>query len=466
MKDSASNSHRRVLLLCHAAITPRLSGPGVRYWEFAHALSAYQDLDVTLATVPGVAAQPPESDLAFRLHPCRDEGELSALAAQADVLVTVGAVVSLYPTLRQTKTPLVLDLYIPLMLEELQRTRTQSLAEQTLFFDHLRRDLAAQLLAADLILCASEKQRDYWLGAMSALGRVNPYTHGGDPTLRRLIAVVPFGLPSQPPRHTRQVLKGVYPGIGPEDKVIFWGGGIWDWLDAPTLVQSMARLNEQRPDIKLFFATVKHPNPQELERKAVTETVALARELGLDGRTVFFNEWIPYTERENYLLEADLGVSLHRDHLETQFSFRNRFLDYLWAGLPIVATRGDVLSDQVRADGLGEVVEPNDVDGVVQAILKLLDTPNVREAFRSRFEQAAAAYRWDVVTRPLAEFCRSPRPAPDKAYLQQALFEVGPTPWWLLPSKAWRALRAGGAQGLARQVTEYRRWLLNRRGRA
>jgi len=65
MKDSASNSHRRLLLLCHAAITQRLSGPGVRYWEFAHALSAYPDLDVTLATVPGVAAHPPSLTCPF-----------------------------------------------------------------------------------------------------------------------------------------------------------------------------------------------------------------------------------------------------------------------------------------------------------------------------------------------------------------------------------------------------------------
>jgi len=145
---------------------------------------------------------------------------------------------------------------------------------------------------------------------------------------------------------------------------------------------------------QVVFHGIQHPNPQETERKAVTETTALSRELGLDGRTVFFNDWVPYAERENYLLEADVGVSLHRDHLETRFSFRTRFLDYVWAGLPIVATRGDVLSDQVRADGLGVVVEPNDVDGVAQAILTLLDTPNVREAFRSRFGQAAAASRW------------------------------------------------------------------------
>jgi glycosyltransferase involved in cell wall biosynthesis len=349
----------------------------------------------------------------------------------------------------------------------LQRERPQSLAEQSLFFDRLRRDLSAQILSADFVLCASEKQRDYYLGAMSALGRVNPYSHGDDPSLRRLIAVVPFGLPSEPPRHTYQVLKGVHPGIGPNDKVLFWGGGIWDWLDAPTLIYAMDRLGGQRPDIKLFFATVKHPNPQEAERKAVTETIALSKELSLCDRTVFFNEWIPYAERGNYLLEADLGVSLHQEHLETQFSFRNRFLDYLWAGLPVVATRGDVISDQVKAHNLGRVVEPGDVDGVAEAILSLLDTPNLRAAYRLRFEQVAATYCWDAVVRPLVEFCLSPHIASDKAYVQETVaFEAGPTPWWKLPGKAWHALRLGGVRGLARQVSNYRRWLAVRRGQA
>jgi len=396
---------------------------------------------------------------------CRDEAELFSLAAQASVVVTVGAVVGLYPALVKADTPLVLDLYIPLLLEELQRVRSEPLAEQALFFGRLQREMATQILAADFLLCASEKQRDYYLGALSALGRVNPYTHADDPTLRRLLAVVPFGLPSRPPYHTRQVLKGAYPGIGPDDKVLFWGGGIWDWMDAPTLVRAMARLSESRPYIKLLFAGVKHPNPQEAERKAVRDTIALSKELGVYGQTVFINDWMPYTERANYLLEADLGVSLHRDHLETHFSFRTRFLDYVWAGLPMVVTRGDVLSDLAEAHGLGHVVEPGDIEGVAQAILALLDTPDLREAGRARFERLAAMYRWEVVTRPLVEFCASPRTAPDKAYLRRSFAKLGPTPWWGLPDKAWRALRAGGPRGLVRQVSEYRRWLLDRRGR-
>ena len=40
---------------------------------------------------------------------------------------------------------------------------------------------------------------------------------------------------------------------------------------------------------------------------------------------------MPYDERADYLLDADVGVSTHFPHIETEFSFRTRILDYLWA---------------------------------------------------------------------------------------------------------------------------------------
>jgi hypothetical protein len=48
---------------------------------------------------------------------------------------------------------------------------------------------------------------------------------------------------------------------------------------------------------------------------------------------VFHEQWVPYDERVDWLTDADIGVSLHRHHLETELSFRTRVLDYLWAGL-------------------------------------------------------------------------------------------------------------------------------------
>ena len=475
MIDPRSRPRRRVLLLCNDVIGKNMAGSGIRYWELAAALSRYagddglSGFDVTLAALPFIPAPMLPDPMPFpaRVYHCRNAADVRAVALETDVIVTQGILLATYPFLSDLGKPLVLDFYIPFVLERLHVDTDDALSNRVFSYESYLRALVLQTRWADFILCASEKQRDYYLGVMSALGRVNPYTHADDPTLRRLIDVVPIGLPSDPPRHTCRVLKGVYPGIAADDKVLLWLSGIWNWFDAPTLIRAMARVVERRTDVKLFFMGTKHPSPRSPEMRATADTMALSRELGLYDRFVFFGDWVPYADRENYLLEADVALSLHRDHLETRFSFRVRFLDYFWARLPIICTRGDVLGDQVEAHGLGRVIGPGDVDGLTDAILSLLETPDLRESYRPRFEPVIAAYRWDVATRPLLKFCAAPRIAPDKAYLRESsVVDVGPTPWWRLPGKAWRAVRLGGLRGLAHQVGEYRRWLLTRWGRS
>ena len=136
------------------------------------------------------------------------------------------------------------------------------------------------------------------------------------------------------------MLKGIVPGIEDNDKVLLWGGGIWDWLDPLTVIRAVERLALNRNDVRLFFLGLRHPNPgvpqMEMERRAL----ALTEELNLRDRVVFFNEnWVPYEERGSYLLEADIGVSAHFDDLETRFAYRTRLLDYIWARLPIVTSQ-------------------------------------------------------------------------------------------------------------------------------
>jgi glycosyltransferase involved in cell wall biosynthesis len=461
MRDT--NKQRQVLLICNDVVGERMAGPGIRYWEFARVLSNSFAVTLTVPPFVKMKAFPGQPDFAAELVICRSEAELRALTAKADVIVTLGIVPLVYPFLANTDKLLVSDVYDPFLLSGLSQYADRPWAERITHHEGYRRALKLQIEAADFFICASEKQRDYWLGMLSALGRINPYTHDDDHTLRRLIDVVPFGLPVEPPKHTTPVLKGVYKTIAADDKVILWGGGIWNWFDAPTLIRALASIARQRQDVKLFFMGVERANPSLPKMQAGDEAIALSQELGLYNRYVFFNDWVPYSERQNYLLEADLGVSLHKDHAETRFAFRTRFLDYLWAGLPMVATEGDVVSEQVKEWGLGRIVAAGDVEGVTTAILELLDTPGLREIYRPRFAQAAARYRWDVVTAPLVNFCANPRLAPDKAYRKQIpMVETGEATWQSLPAKAWRALRSQGASGLMRRVNEYLRWRLER----
>jgi glycosyltransferase involved in cell wall biosynthesis len=452
-----------IALITNDVVGERMAGPGIRYWEFARALGRRFPLKLIVPPMVPMGSVPPADPLPASLHVCTCLQDLRNLVENCDVVITLGVVLFFYPFLGELGKPLVIDLYNPFLLEDLQREAESDWLKRITSHENFLEALRIQLHAGDFFVCACEKQRDYWLGVLSAMGRVNPYTYQQDPTLRRLIDVAPFGLPEEAPRHTHLVLKGVYKTIAAADKVILWGGGIWNWLDAPTLIKAMPLILQRRTDVKLFFMGVKRPNRKVAKMKSVDEAIALSKALGLYDRYVFFNDWVPYDERQNYLLEADLGVSLHLEHIETRFSFRTRLLDYLWAGLPIVSTAGDVMSETLAGQNLAYLVTPGDVDGVAQTILRLLDNPTLRTDHAARFRQVATHYYWATAARPLVEFCAAPDLSPDKVYLGHKLFSgQAQGSGQRLSAKVWRALRLGGVAGLLRQSGEYLRWKMGK----
>jgi hypothetical protein len=195
---------------------------------------------------------------------------------------------------------------------------------------------------------------------------------------------------------------------------VLWGGGIYNWFDPLTLIEAVDLLRRDVPEVRLFFLGLKHPNPHVPEMRMAVAARALAERLGITGTHVFFNEdWVAYDDRQNFLLEADVGVSTHLDHVETAFSFRTRILDYLWCSLPIVTTRGDALAALVEAEGLGRTVPAGDVAALAEALRVLLTDPAEAARCRAAVAEVAPRYRWAVVLQPLVEFCRSPRRAPD-----------------------------------------------------
>ncbi|MDO8691835.1 MAG: glycosyltransferase family 4 protein [Dehalococcoidia bacterium] len=396
----------RVLVISHDVVGSRMAGPGIRYWEIAGALSRRHE--TTLAC-------PNQTDLegrGFQLTSYRreDPESLRELAEKAQIIVVCGDTLERFPWLRESDKPIVVDLYDPFILENLEMDRSLSAGEQSGRQESGLRVMKGLIEAGDFFLCANQRQRDFWLGMLAAWGRLTPEVYQADPSLEFLIAEVPFGLPSDPPHRTKQVLKGVWPGIGPEDKVVLWGGGLWDWLDPVTAVQAMKWVNSRRDDVRLFFMGTRHPNRESVpEMKVAIEARRLSEQLGLLDRQVFFNEWVPYHERADYLLEADLGISLHLDLVETRFSSRTRLLDCFWAGLPVVVTGGDPLAERVNAKGLGLVVGYRDIEGAGSAILRLLERPRLKEELSPGFQDVASSLRWDSVCEPLLRFCDQPR---------------------------------------------------------
>src|SRR5437879_12651465 len=113
---------------------------------------------------------------------------------------------------------------------------------------------------------------------LSPLTRVNPHTHKDDPASERLITVVPFGLPSEPPVAGAPVLRGVHPGFGPDDLVLLWAGGVYEWFDPLSLIEGVAMLDA--PDVKVLFMGMDHPNPERPEMPMGARAVDLAARPG------------------------------------------------------------------------------------------------------------------------------------------------------------------------------------------
>ncbi|MDI6023769.1 glycosyltransferase family 4 protein [Leucobacter sp. UT-8R-CII-1-4] len=397
----------RVLVITGDVLGAKMAGPAIRAWEMSKAL--HQVCDVRLVSTQ---ASTLEHDDFVVEHV--DEAALKRHVDWCEVLVFQGYTLSTFPWIRNTDTIIVADIYDPMHLEYLEQGKDDSPRKRAKTTEYISEVLNVQLELADFMLCASEKQRDFWLGQLSAVSRINPLNYDPDPSLRSLIDIAPFGISNTPAVQTRHAIKGSVEGIGADDQVIIWGGGVYNWFDPLTLINAVASLVERHPKLRLYFLGVKHPNPDVPAMKMAAETMRLSDELGLTGKHVFFNtEWVDYEDRVNYLLDADLGVSTHFEHVETAFSFRTRILDYLWAGLPIVSTDGDTFADLVRAHDLGAVVPPEDVDALATAIEEVLYSPE-RAEMSERVLAFGETMRWERTLETLLAFCVQPRQAADR----------------------------------------------------
>jgi glycosyltransferase involved in cell wall biosynthesis len=394
---------RNLLIISSEVVSKQMAGPAIRVWNFATVLAEY--MNVTLA-IPNEASIPGQS---FELIQYRDEASLRELLEKCDIVLCGGMTFSKYRSIRNSEKYIIMDIYDPYNLASLVEYGGETIEKQLEVYKSVHFITNEMLYYGDFYICASERQRDFWLGMLAALNRVNPYSYNQDPDMRKLIEVVPFGLPSNRPVHTKNVMKGIIDGIGKNDFVILWGGGIYNWFDPLTLVRAMKKVSERRKDIKLFFLGIKHPNPQVKELALVNSTVELARKLELEGSKIFFNfGWVEYDERQNFFLESDAGIITHPEHIETRFAFRTRILDYIWAGLPVISTEGDVLSEMIDKEELGLTVKAADVDGLADAIVRLAEKKSEYNKYKKNIRNISGDFEWEKVCKPIIDFCRDP----------------------------------------------------------
>jgi glycosyltransferase involved in cell wall biosynthesis len=382
---------RRVAFLCSDSIGTSMAGPAIRSIELARVLA--RSCDVRIASRLGDALP---ADLPCPLHDLTD-ATVAEILLWADAVVVQGPLTDWHREILRSDLPVAVDLYDPMHLEALESVDPELLVP---YATNLLRD---QLWRGDYFFCASERQRDFWLGMLAANGRITPGRYEEDSDLDGLIGVVPFGITAEAPRRVGPGIRAELAGIGPEDPLFVWNGGIWQWFDPELLVLAIDRLRDELPDVRALFMGIRRPGA-ELTDEA-RRLVRLIDKRGLRDSNVFVRDWTPYAERADTYLDATAVVSLHHAHIETRFSFRTRLLDSIWSATPIICTSGDVLAPIVRDEDIGITVPAGDLDAIVDA-LRALATDRERVAeMRARLRELAPRYHWDVAAAPLVEWC-------------------------------------------------------------
>jgi GT2 family glycosyltransferase len=430
----------QLLIVSNDVVDTKMAGPGMRYLEMARALS--RSLDVVLAVPADTSLE--ENDVHLVRYWEDRPGSVQVLMENSDVALISGYMADKFPFLASVRTPLVVDLYDPFVLENLHYYRDEPLAAQESLNDKAVEMTNRLADLGDFFICGNERQRDFWLGLLAADRRITPTAFLSDPSLRQLIDVVGIGVPERRPTQ-RAFLAGKDPRVPKDARIVLWGGGIWNWLDPLTLIRAWPAVVEQQPNARLVLLGTRHPNPTVPVHEMARRAQDLATEIGEKDRTIIFIEWVAYEDREALLSEASVGVTLHPMHAETRYSMRTRVLDYLWARLPVVITEGDTTAEWISSYQLGKVVPAGDREAVATALLDILSVP--KETFAPRFSPLLETLTWAQVVEPLKAFCltarrtsrRSP-PAPEShgKHAARILYEQGPRAFLVKGSRVVR----------------------------
>ena len=366
---------------------------------------------------------------------CHSRGQFRKMLATHDVLYTLGLNWDRFSDVVGSPIRVVLDLYTPIaieMLESWPEVPTELLGR---LHRRIVRWTIAQLGLADFVVCASEPQRDFWIGTMNAVGRWNSRSSRSDPTGRRTIGVVPFGLPDEPPREAGHPLRARLPRLGTDDFILLWSSKVLAWQDPATLLRAMSLLRRDEPKLKLVFLGTGTPSPRgagamyDPASFRTREALELSAALHLTDETVFFlADRIDYREIGSFYRDANAAIATYPDTLETRYCVGSRLLDYVWAGLPMVVSGVQLQRDFVEEQGLGLVVAPGDPDALAGAIRQLKDEVSSGSHRTKAFALARERLRWSALCAPIVEYClsggrRQPRSLPEIIAARLSLVE-------------------------------------------
>lgn len=264
--------------------------------------------------------------------------------------------------------------------------------------------VASALTRADRVSGCSTDQCAALLGQLGAVGRLGRHT--AYESLVRLIPPwiepIPIDIDCDP------LVRGP---LVPEDAfLIVQTGGFNTWLDVEILFAALERA--MAADARIHFAATggaipgHHAGGFEWFQENIRNS-PLADRFHLLG-------WVPLGRVPRVIREADLGLNVDFQCPEGRLGTRNRLMDWLLYGVPVVSTPGCELADELEEEGFLSTVPYGDPRAIAQAIERIAANPKTARAAAAEGAQyLRRRHAPDRCLASLIKWASSPKSASD-----------------------------------------------------
>jgi glycosyltransferase involved in cell wall biosynthesis len=171
-------------------------------------------------------------------------------------------------------------------------------------------------------------------------------------------------------------------GLSPGTKVVLYQGGLQPDRGLEQLIEAAKEI-EGGVVVILGSGRLKPA----LQRRV--------RELSLE-RTVLFHEAVPVDELPPWTACAYVGLQvLQNTCLNHYSSLSNKLLEYLMAGVPVIASDLPEMRRVIEDSQAGLVIDTSDAHQIAAAVNQLLSGPALREEMAERARRCRRRYCWE-----------------------------------------------------------------------
>ncbi len=329
---------------------------------------------------------------------------------KSDIFIFYPAVPAIVPVILSfLRKNVIVDYYAPDFVEFYDKSIHDSKTVNKYRYACYRKKLFLLINSGNVIITSSKESKLFLTGIAYEHGLVPQSLYQEDKNLDSIFPVIPYGISKTDIKedYSKKIVCDYFANLDFSKPVFVWGGGIWNWFDPFLLIKAVLELKKEGVEFKIIFPGFSKKPKSFMKIDMSNEFYDEVKKQKLEDYIVFENKYLPYDECIALFSSCRAGFSIAIDSLENTLAYRTRILDYIASGLPVIATKGDVLADVIEKYKLGVVIEPGSVNQLAEAIKHISSNDDFFNECKNNIMEIQELFLWSNLLKPLLNITKT-----------------------------------------------------------